>query len=109
VRGYLEAEQLGDNAVGGTVELRSPSLPGLFGDKTDEWRVYAFAEGAVLTIRSPLPQEESRFNLASYGVGSRIRLFDHLNGSLDAAVPLVSQPNTMAHSLVLTFRVWADF
>ena len=131
VRGYLEAEQLGDNAIGGTVELRSPSLLGFIHhhrdensdksgdageaekveekDTTNDWRVYVFADGAILTIRSPLPEQDSRFNLASYGVGSRIKLFDHFNGSIDAAVPLFNQTNTSAHDLTVTFRVWADF
>ena len=109
VRGYLEAEQLGDDAIGGTVELRSPSLLGLVGDKADEWRLYAFADGAILTIREPLPEQQDRFNLASVGVGSRIRLFDHFNGSIDVAMPFFTQTNTTAHDIVLTFRVWADF
>lgn len=113
VRGYLESETPGDNAIFGSVELRSPSLLGWLGKKPDdqanEWRIYGFIEGGRVTIHSPLPEQQSRFELASYGIGSRIRLFDHVNGSIDAAVPMTSQQETQAGETRVTFRVWADF
>ncbi len=111
VRGYLEAETLGDNAIFGTLELRSPSLlswlPARW--KGNEWRIYVFGDAGALSLRSPLPEQESRFELASFGIGSRLQLFEHLNGSVDFAVPLISQTETQAHEPFLTFRVWADF
>ncbi len=106
VRGYLESEVLGDNALVGSVELRSPS-PKIRG--IDEWRVYGFVDGGVFTLNDPLPEQQSRFNLASVGLGSRIRLLGHLNGSLDAGVPLISQNPTTAGKPLLTFRLWGDF
>ena len=113
VRGYLESAALGDNALFGTIELRTPSLLGWMKDnnegRADEWRFYVFCDGGFLTLNDPLPEQTSRFNLASIGVGSRIRLLDHLNGSIDAGMPLISQSPTTAHSLLLTFRLWADF
>ncbi len=109
VRGYLESEVLGDNAVVGTVELRSPPLLWFLPAKENEWRVYAFGDAAYLSIRNPLPEQTKRFDLASYGFGSRIHLADHLNGSIDAAFPLISQTTTHAHDFLLTFRVWAEF
>lgn len=115
VRGYLESEVLGDNGGAGTLELRSPSLLAWLGDKNkwladkNEWRLYVFADGAILGVNDPLPEQESHFELASIGFGSRIRLFDFLNGSLDAGWPLISQTQTHAHDLLLTFRVWAQF
>ena len=107
-RGYLESTALGDNALFGTVELRTPPLLPWFGDKT-EWRLYTFCDAGCLTLRNPLPEQQSRFNLASVGVGSRIRLMDHLNGSLDAGWPLVQQSVTSPNDLLLTVRVWAEF
>jgi hemolysin activation/secretion protein len=109
VRGYLEAEVLGDNAGFGTIELRSPSLLGWWGRKDSEWQIYAFAEGGLLSIHDPLPEQESSFRLASVGIGSRVRLLDHLNGSIDLALPLISQTQTQAHEPFVSFRVWADF
>jgi hemolysin activation/secretion protein len=108
-RGYLEATQLGDSALFGTVELRSPSLLfGLGGDR-HEWRVYGFCDAGILTLRDPLPDEQSRFNFASVGVGTRVRLLDHFNGSLDAGFPLTQPASTSTNHLLLTFRLWSDF
>jgi hemolysin activation/secretion protein len=109
VRGYLEAETLGDNGFVGTVELRSPSLLTSLGSEKNEWRVYVFADGGYLTLIDPLPEQDSSFGLASAGVGTRIRFQDHLNGSLDAAVPFISQTQTVALDWRVTFRLWADF
>jgi hemolysin activation/secretion protein len=109
VRGYLEAEVLGDNAAIGTLELRSPSFLGWWGRSDSEWQVYAFAEGGVLNIYDPLPEQKAGFRLASVGVGSRLKLLDYLNGSIDLALPLISQAATKAHDPFLSFRVWADF
>lgn len=109
VRGYLESEVLGDNAVFATVELRSPSFISDGKDKKDEWRVYAFAEAGIASLNEPLPQQDAHFGLGSIGLGTRLRLFQHLNGSLDLGLPLVSQVQTTAWDPRLTFRVWGDF
>ncbi len=107
VRGYLESEVLGDNALLGSVELRSPSLPEFMG--INEWRVFVFTEGGVLTLNDPLPEQQSQFTLASVGVGTRMQMFKHLNGSLDVGLPLISQSVTPAESVLMTFRIWGDF
>ena len=108
-RGYLEGEVPGDSAGFGSVELRSPSLLSWLSEKAGEWRIYAFADAGHLTIQNPLPDQISNFDMASIGIGSRLRLLDHLNGSIDAGLPLISQSHTQARDLLLTFRVWADF
>ena len=109
VRGYYEAEELGDNGIFGTIELRSPSFLAWIKKKEDEWRLYAFLDAGTLTIRDPLPQQIDVFDLASWGFGSRIQLYQHLNGSLDIAVPMISAQNTTVHEVRFIFRVWADF
>lgn len=106
VRGYLESTALGDNGVFGTVELRSPSL---LGEKTGEWRIYGFLDVGFLTLNDPLPEQESRFELASWGIGSQLRVFDFLNGSVDAGFPLARRSDPDTEDLLVTFRVWADF
>jgi hemolysin activation/secretion protein len=107
VRGYLESEVLGDNALIGSLELRSPSLPKVA--QIDEWRVYGFVEGGSLTLNDPLPEQQSRFDLASVGGGTRVRLLNYLNGSLDAGVPMISQSSSPAGQVRLTFRIWGEF
>ena len=109
VRGYYEAEELGDNGIFGTLELRSPSLLSWMAKKEDEWRLYAFLDAGTLTIRDPLPQQTDVFDLASWGFGSRIQLYQHLNGSLDIGVPMISSQNTSVHEVRFIFRLWADF
>ncbi len=110
VRGYLEAEEIGDNGFFGSIELRTPSVLSWFGEeKKGEWRFYAFGDGGWLTLNDPLPEQTSRFGLASVGAGSRLRLFDHVGGSVDAALPLSTQTDTRAHDWRLTFRAEADY
>ena len=109
MRGYLESTALGDNGIFGSVEFRTPPLDVSLGKILNEWRVYAFGDAGLLTLNDPLPEQTSEFQLASIGVGSHLRLFGHLNGSIDAGIPLISQPNTQAYHPLFTFRVWADF
>jgi hemolysin activation/secretion protein len=109
VRGYLESEELGDNGVLGSLELRTPSLTRLLGKTVDDWRFYVFGEGGVLTIYDPLPEQKDLFSLASTGVGTHFQLAKHYNGSLDLGIPLLPGTQTQRYSPLLTFRVWADF
>ena len=109
VRGYLEAEALGDNGIFGSLELRSPSLLGWTKRKDHEWRVYAFLEGGLLTLREPLPEQEDRFELASVGVGTRLQLWEHFNGSLDVGFPLSDLTTTQSGDVMFTFRLWSEF
>ncbi len=120
VRGYLEATSLGDNAVVGSLELRTPSLLGKMNpkpvkegdfnrDPDNEWRFYAFWDGARVSLMDPLPEQKDAFKLMSVGIGTHVKLKNHLNGSLDAGWPLVDQPNAKAGDVLLSFRLWADF
>lgn len=109
VRGYLIATQLGDSGIMGSMELRSPSFIGDGKAKANEWRAYAFLDGAQVAINDPLPGEKHGHALASIGVGTRVRWQDHLYGSFDLAMPLITQPNAIAQHLYMIFRVGADF
>ncbi len=75
------------------------------GRERREWRVYTFFDGGYVTINDPLPEQDAHWQMASVGAGSRIRLSDHFNGSLDAGLPLISQSPTVAHDWLFTFRV----
>jgi hemolysin activation/secretion protein len=109
VRGYLESEELGDNGFFGTAELRTPSLGEFLGKAVDEWRFYLFSDAGLLTINDALPEQQERFKLASVGAGTRIKLKDHYNGSLDFGLPLDNGTTTNAYEPLITFRVWAEF
>jgi hemolysin activation/secretion protein len=73
VRGYTEAERLGDNALHGTLELRTPELLRGNALKAEQSYVLAFAEAAKLQILQPLPGQTSAFTLASAGLGLRFK------------------------------------
>jgi hemolysin activation/secretion protein len=109
VRGYLESEDLGDNGIAGTIELRTPSLGDFLGKPVDDWRFYLFSDAALLTIDDALPEQQEKFKLASVGAGTRIKLQDHYNGSFDFGLPLDNGANTQAYEPLMTFRVWAEF
>ena len=108
VRGYLEAEALGDSGILGSVELRSPSLLGTK-RKDSEWRFYAFVEGGMLVLREALPEQDSRFELASIGLGTNVQIFEYFTGSLDIGFPLTSLTATQAGDSRLSFKVSAEF
>jgi hemolysin activation/secretion protein len=109
VRGYLESAVLGDNGVFATMEVRSPSLLWFLKQKEDEWRIYGFLEGGIVTVIDPLPQQDERFRLASFGVGTHMHLTDRLNGTLDVGFPLTSAGSTKIWDPLFTFRVWTEF
>jgi hemolysin activation/secretion protein len=113
VRGYLEATALGDNGIFGTVEYRTRSLTGKSeskpGTTPNEWRFHSFVDAGLLGIYDPLPGQRKRFGLASAGAGTRFKFADHYNGSVDLAVPFISQTDTESGDIRITFRGWADF
>jgi hemolysin activation/secretion protein len=111
-RGYLEAEALGDSAIFGTIEIRTPSLlrTEREGEKTgDEWRFYTFLDAGTLSLMDALPEQEDTFRLASIGLGSEIQIRKHFHGIVELALPLISLGNTQAHEPRINFRLWADF
>jgi len=109
VRGYLEAEAVGDDGIFGSLELRTPQLATWTKSEGNDWRAYLFADGGVLTIHNALPGQASSFTLASVGLGTRFRLMNHLNGSLELGVPLLGLIQTDAFDTQVTFRLWTDF
>ncbi|MGY3603727.1 MULTISPECIES: ShlB/FhaC/HecB family hemolysin secretion/activation protein [unclassified Bradyrhizobium] len=123
VRGYLESEVLGDDGVIGNLELRSPDLGAMLQkemkDETgqgaprfttfNEWRLFAFADAAHVSIQKPLPDQQSAFNLWSYGVGTRFKVFNAFNGMFALSVPMVSQTYTRAGDPRFNVRLWGEF
>ena len=109
VRGYLAAERTGDDGVLLSQELRTPSLAKYLGTYVQEWRFYAFAEGAQLYLRDELPDQDADYALASIGLGTRASLSKWLSGSLDWGYPLLDGPNTQKHDSRLHFNLQATF
>lgn len=104
VRGYLEAERLGDKGVQSTVELRSPPLDPFSYSLLKDWRIAAFYDSAALWLEQPLPGEQTSFGLSSAGIGTRFTLADVLTGALDLAFPLTDGSVTKTGDPYLHFR-----
>jgi len=109
VRGYQEAEILGDNAVDAQFELRSPSIAGRIGPRVNELRLHLFTDVGQASIQMPLPEQKRTYTLESVGAGLRMRMFDRLNGALEDAVPLQNGTTTRAGANRVLFRVYGDF
>jgi hemolysin activation/secretion protein len=108
VRGYLESEQLGDDALRGSLELRAPSL--VTGEGAlQQLNLVGFAEGAHLRIHDALPAQTSRFNLSSTGLGLRLKAKQGIVAALDLAWPLKTSTYTRSGSAVLKFRLAYEF
>ncbi|MDP2027810.1 ShlB/FhaC/HecB family hemolysin secretion/activation protein [Sulfuriferula sp.] len=109
VRGYLESEALGDNAVLGSLEVHTPSYARQLPDSIDELYLLAFTEGAVLRILDPLPQQDSSFVLSSAGIGVRLKAVRHLTSALDVAWPFKSTVNTRSGEPRVHFKLFYEF
>lgn len=109
VRGYLEAERVGDTAVYGTVELRSPPLVEPGTSRIDEFTTFGFIDAATVRVLRPLPQQEHKFDLLSAGLGLKLRAWNALTGTLVAGVPFTDGIETRRHEPRITVRVAYDF
>lgn len=89
IRGYREAEVLGDSGARLSLELGYKLPTGT--DKID-WRVAAFVEGGYAWIESPLPEEKSSFWLGSAGLTTKFDLYKIFYGQLDLAYQFRSDP-----------------
>jgi hemolysin activation/secretion protein len=107
VRGYLEAERLGDKGLMSTVELRSPLLDSFSYSLLKDWRVSAFYDSAALWLNQPLSGELDEVALASAGIGTRFSMLDVLNGAVDLAFPIVDGSSTRAGHPFVHFRLTA--
>jgi hemolysin activation/secretion protein len=109
VRGYLQAEALGDNGVAGALELRSQSYANVIGAPLDDWRFYLFADAAQLWVLRALPEQQSNYSLYSVGMGTRIAAFDYFAADLVVALPLRDGPATQGRHPTALFTVKAEF
>ena len=137
MRGYLESENVGDNGLIGSFELRSPNLVTLWAPpankapapaETDpnstakeepataglqELRLFGFIDGGFATLNKPLPEEQKRFYAWSVGAGVNAKAFDYLNGSVLVALPMTttarSYDYTQSRDPRVLFRFWGEF
>lgn len=73
VRGYTEAERLGDDGVEGSIELRTPQLLAGRFPRSEQSYASLFVDAGRVRILEPLPEQTSAFSLASAGIGLRFK------------------------------------
>ena len=101
VRGYYEAEELGDLGLKLGTELRGPSLFSRF-EKLSErasLRPLAFLEGARVGTQDALPGSPTYTNLSSAGLGLDLEAWHFLTGNLTWAQTFNDGTNTGARTL----------
>ncbi len=108
VRGYLEAEGLGDTGVDLQTELRTPSFAKMAGPHVDDLRAFVFYDAGAARINDPLPDQQVVTSLSSVGAGVRIRLLNDLNGELIGSRSLQTGPATHAGDNRVLFRVYLN-
>jgi hemolysin activation/secretion protein len=94
VRGYLEAEALGDTGIKSSVQFGSPRWK-WFADRV-ALDAFAFADYGIVSTLQPLPGEPSSTDLGSIGLGLNFTALSHLSGELAFAYPLLDGPRTQA-------------
>lgn len=107
VRGYLEAEALGDSGWDASLELHTPAL---FADTGFiELSAYTFVDAARLRLRESLPDQEYAFSLGSTGVGIDLGLWQQFHGALVWATVLRDGSSSESGDSRWLFRTWANF
>ncbi len=109
VRGYLEAETLGDSGMAGALELHSPDFGRFMKPVLTQLYVFGFVDGGVATLLNPLPGQAYHTSLWSTGVGLALAGPAGLDGSLDYAIPQESGIRTHKHHERIDFSIHFGF
>jgi hemolysin activation/secretion protein len=103
VRGYLEAEASGDQALHSTLEIRTPQLL-----KKLAW-IQDFKLTAFYDIASLKTIDAESTQLSGTGIGLRLKAFKGVNFNLDLAVPLKDSLSTKKGDVASHMRLWYEF
>jgi len=108
VRGYYQAEEVGDDGMVGSFEVRSPPI-GKLSPWLDDWRIYAFVDAAHLWVLDPLADQADQFSLLSTGLGTRFDFYRHLHSDVGVAWPLTRGASPTPRSAQAMFDVKTEF
>ncbi len=110
VRGYMECEAQGDDAIHGTIELSFPDPFSRFGIwKRLQTSPYIFYDIAQLNVKDPLPAQKGSITLDGAGAGIRGSVTKYLEYELDWAVALNTTDQTRANDNRFYFKLKAVF
>lgn len=103
VRGYLEAEELGDSAARGSFQLGAPPLNIASGRL--HLNEFVFFDIARAFTVEPLPDQAQHTDLRSWGAGLKIDGISHFYGTLTWADPLIDGSRTYKGASTLLFVI----
>jgi hemolysin activation/secretion protein len=108
VRGYLESEASGDQALHSTLEIRTPSL---VQDNAflKDFKLTAFYDVAKIRIVDPAVGQDKKSILAGVGFGARIKALKNFNANFDFAWPLNDSVVTNKGDFSSRVRLWYEF
>jgi hemolysin activation/secretion protein len=109
VRGYYEAEAIGDNGLTGTFELHSPALGAHFGQLFAPLYAFGFVDAGFTSLIDPLPGQVSSFHFWSTGLGLRLERTSGFSTALAWAIPEANGVRTVRHASRLLFFVRYGF
>lgn len=107
VRGYLEAEELGDLGYKASVQLETPDWP--LGILDSTLGGFLFFDAGRVSVVVPLPDEGRNESLSSYGIGMRLASARYFESLLTWAYPLVNGGRTLEGDSRLLFSVRASW
>jgi hemolysin activation/secretion protein len=108
VRGYLESEASGDQALHSTLEIRTPSLvqDNYF---LKDFKLTAFYDVAKIRVVDPAVGQDKKSILAGVGFGARIKALKNFNANFDFAWPLNDSVVTNKGDFSSRVRLWYEF
>ena len=106
VRGYLEAEVLGDRALKGTVQLQSPTWKRGAKQIADG---FVYFDAAVADMIDASPGESLRVHPRSWGFGADLFPWKTVSASIVWARPLVTASSTQAGDSRILFLLRGSF
>jgi hemolysin activation/secretion protein len=110
VRGYMESEASGDNAVHGTAEVLFPDPLEKFGIGKWFWMTpYFFYDAAELTRKDPLPGEDTLTKIEGMGGGIRGLIAKVVEYDVHLATPLKTTDSTESGDWQCIFKIKGSF
>jgi hemolysin activation/secretion protein len=107
VRGYFEAEQIGDKSLRASVEASyALKVSGSWLKRAD---LISFVDAARLEVLSPAVGQLSTFHLASTGIGTRLRFGNTWQFSTDVAYALRAAGKTQKGDVRLLARMIYEY
>lgn len=104
VRGYSQAETLGDSAYNTTLELRWSPLK----EKTDLFQTVFFIDHGAVVRNRPQPGETANDKLTGAGLGFRVN-YEQTRVRLDFGFPISPRQNNRGNSPVIYGQVQTRF